>query len=153
MKRIPIIISIVLLLLTTVFIGCEEIPELSEGFGIYDGSVELNGVYPGWEDTISLTIVNGNDKDRLFAISINSPSKVQDGFEAFPEEYFHWITIPETRIFIPAGETYQVPITLAIPSDMDYFNKHAEVRILVEDITQSDLVQVALEAKWFIITK
>ena len=153
MKRISIIIPIVLLLLTMVFIGCEEIPELSEGFGIYDSSVELNGVYPGWKDTIPLTIVNGNDRDRLFAVSIKSPSKVKDGFEAFPKEYFYWITIPESEVSILAGKTYQIPIILAIPKDTDYSDKHAEVRILVEDITQLGLVQVALEAKWFIITK
>lgn len=150
MKRILAIlaISLVLILAST---GCKGIPQLSEGFGIYDSSVELN-VYPGWKDTIPLTIVNGNDKDRLFTVSIKSPSKVKNGFEAFPKKYFYWFTIPESRIYIPAGKTYQVSIVLAIPNDMNYFDKRAEVRILVENIT-SNLVQIAIEARWLIITK
>lgn len=152
MRKILAVLIISLAFLST-SIGCRATPQLEKGFGIYDSLVELNGVYPGWEGTIPLTIVNGNDKDKLFAISINLPSEVKDGFEALLEKYFHWFTILETRIFIPAGETYQVPITLAIPDNADFFSKRAEVRILVEDITQADLVQIAIEARWLIITE
>jgi len=134
------------------YIEDQGIPDIPEGFGLYGSSAEFEGVFPGWSGTVPVTIVNGQDKDRLFVLSLNSPTKVKEGFEPFPQEYFYWITISEPEITVPAGETYQVPVTLEMPSDSDYTGKHAEVRIRVEDTTQEGFVQIALETKWFIIT-
>jgi len=130
------------------------IPEILVGFGLSGSVVEFDGVYPGWSGTVPATIVNGMDRNRLFVLSLRSPSpsKLQDGYEALPQEYFDWITISEPRVTLLAGQVYQIPITLAMPYDSDYTNKRAEVRILIEDTTQSGLVQIALETKWFIIT-
>lgn len=128
------------------------IPEIPEGFGLYGSTVEFDGVFPGWSGTVPLTIVNGQDRARLFVVSIKSPTKPREGYEALPEEYFYWITISEPEVFVPAGMTHQIPITLAMPQDSDYTGKRAEVRILIEDTTQTGLVQIALETKWFIIT-
>jgi len=145
-----LVVSLTILIL--LIVGCAEIPSLSDGFGLYDGLVYINEVGPGQEEVIPLTIVNGKDLDRLFTISVNLPSKVKDGFEPLSEEYFCWITMPETEVFVPAGESYQIPITLSIPTDIVYPGKKVEVRILVEDITQGGL-HTALEARWFITTK
>lgn len=131
--------------------GCAKVPTLPYGFGLYDSLVYINGINPGQEEVIPLTIVNGEDSNRQFSICVNSPSKVKEGFESLPVEYFSWITIPETEVFIPARESYQIPITLSMPTDIIYQGKKAEVRILVEDITQGGL-HTALEARWFITT-
>lgn len=128
------------------------IPDLLEGFGIYGASVELDGVYPGWSGTVPLTLVNGQDRDRLFVIYAVSPVKTIEGFEALPEKYLYWLTVEEPEVTVPEGEVRQINITLAIPHDVDYAGKFAEVRIRVDDTTQSGLVQIALESKWFIIT-
>jgi len=139
---------IILILLT---IGCTGTPSLSDGFGIYDSLVHINEISPGEEEVIPLTIVNGEDLDRLFTISTNLPSEVKEGFEPLPAEYYCWIAIPETEVFISAGESHQIPITLSMPTDIIYQDKKTEVRILVEDITQGGL-HTALEARWFITT-
>lgn len=134
------------------YIEDEGIPNITAGFGLYGSTVEFDGVYPGWTGTVPVTIVNGQDKDRLFVVSIRGATKTDAGYEAFPQEYFYWITISEPEVTIPAGEVYQIPVTLAMPGDSDYTGKKAEVRILVEDTTQRGLVQIALETKWYIIT-
>lgn len=137
---------------TITYVDNIGIPIIPEGFGLQGSVAEFNGVYPGWSGTVPLTIVNGQDKDRLFVLSLRSPSKIQSGYEALPEEYFSWITISQPEVTVRIGEVYPIPITLAMPIDSDYTNKRVEVRILVEDTTQTGLVQIALEAKWFIIT-
>ena len=234
------------------FVDDKGIPDLPEGFGIYGSSVELEGVYPGWSGTIPLTLVNGQDRERLFVIYVVSHPVIEvlealpsdfttvDGyvesfevsvigfewgltreygesweeenldygvepldpdtgeklapvycsfnyslsglpgsttyhwrakiltrlgwfygpdrvfttplFEALPEKYLYWLTVKEPEVTVGIGEVRQVNITLEIPSDADYAGKHAEVRIRVDDTTQTGLVQIALECRWFIIT-
>lgn len=134
------------------FIEDRGIPELPEGFGIYGASVELEGVYPGWTGTIPITIVNGQDRDRLFVIYVVSPTKPKAGFEALPEEYLYWLTVGEPEVTVGKGEIRQINITLEMPPDTDYAGRRAEVRIRVDDTTQRGLVQIALESKWFITT-
>lgn len=134
------------------YIEDEGIPILPEGFGIYGSQVEFEGVYPGWTGTVPLTIVNGEDRDRLFVVSLRTPSKLREGYEAFPQEYFYWITISEPEVAVSSGGIHQIPLTLTMPWDSDYTGKRAEVRIRIEDTTQTGLVQIALETKWFIIT-
>lgn len=134
------------------YVKDQGIPELPEGFGIYGASVELDGVYPGWSGTVPLTLVNGQDRERLFVIYAVSPTKPKEGFEALPEKYLYWLTIEEPEVTVGIGEVRQVNITLEMPIDADYAGRQAEVRIRVDDTTQTGLVQIALECKWYIIT-
>ena len=134
------------------YVGDQTIPELSEGFGLYGSVVEFKGVYPGWEGTVPVTIVNGNDRDRFFTLNLTLSSKVKEGFEQFPEEYFYWISISQPTANVSMGEVKQIPVTISMPEDASYSGKQAEVRIIVADTTQAGLVQIALETKWFIIT-
>lgn len=135
-----------------IYEGDQAIPELDSGFGVYGSAVTFDGVYPGWTGTVPLIIVNGQDRDRFFVVSVRSPNKPKEGYEAFPQEYLYWITISEPTFEVAKGENFQVPITVTIPIDSNYKGKRAEVRILIEDTTQTGLVQVALESRWFIIT-
>lgn len=134
------------------YVDDKGMPEPQEGFWLYGNAVKFDGVFPGWSGTVPLTIINGTDRDRLFIISLRTSLKTKEGFEPLPQEYFYWVTIAKPEVSIAKGETYQVPITLTMPSDADYRGKKAEVRILVEDATQTGLVRIALEMKWFIIT-
>lgn len=137
---------------TITYVDDRGIPVLPEGFGIQGVTAEFDGVYPGWAGTIHLTLVNGLDRDRMFVIYAVSSAKTKEGYEPLPEEYLYWITVEEPEVAISKGQNRQVNITLEIPSDADYAGKHAEVRIRVDDITQTGLVQIALESKWYIIT-
>jgi len=132
------------------YVGDQNIPDLERGFGLYGSVIEFKGVYPGWKGIVPVTIVNGNDRDRFFTLNLTLSSKVKEGFEQFPEEYFHWISISQPTVNIPMGEVKQIPVTISIPEDTDYSDKQAEVRIIVADTTQTGLVQIALETKWFI---
>jgi hypothetical protein len=131
-----------------------DTPYVKEGYAIYGGTVDIDGLHPGWSGTVPLRIVNGEDRDRELAISVKAvqPDKVTDGYEPLPDEYLSWVTVTQPNVFVAAGSTVTVPIDLTMPKGADYAGKRAEVRILVEDTTQTGLVQIALEAKWFITT-
>ena len=134
------------------YIGDEGIPELAEGFGVYGASVELDGVYPGWSGVIPLTIVNGQDRERTFVISLRSPVIPEEGYEVFPQSYYDWISISESEVTLPSGETYEIQFTFTMPKGKDYSDRKAEVRIRLDDITQTGLIQTAVESKWYITT-
>jgi len=133
--------------------GNQKVQSLTEGFGVYGSKVELDGIYPGWSGIIPLTILNGQDRDRLFVLSVQSPSNPKEGYEPLPEKYLFWVNISQPTITVIKGGSYQVPITVTMPDNADYKGKKAEVRILIEDTTQTGLVQIAVESRWFIITE
>ena len=131
-----------------------DTPYIKEGYAIYGGTVDIDGLYPGWSGTIPLKIVNGEDRGRQLFISVRLPQadKTKEGYEPLPFKYLDWVTVTQPSVFVAVGQTVTVPIDLTMPKDADYKGKQAEVRILVEDTTQTGLVQIALEARWFITT-
>ena len=128
-------------------------PYLEEGFGIKGSDVTFDGVYAGYTATIPVTLVNGQDKDRLFWLSTRIPSKVTDGYEPIPFAYLDWIVIPQPGANLAVGEVYQVPVTLTIPKGLELDGERYEARVLVENTDQAGLVQIAVEMKWFIIVR
>jgi hypothetical protein len=133
-----------------IYEGDQIIPKLDSGFGILESKITFDGVYPGWSGTVPLTIINGQDRDRLFVVSVISASNPQTGYEVFPQQYLYWIVISRPEVTVSKGGNVKIPITLTVPEVSNYKGK-AEVRILVEDTTQTGLVQIALESRWFII--
>lgn len=136
---------------------------LESGFGIAQAAVEFVNVYPGWVGSAPLTVINGNDKDRVLLVTCEQPNlnKLKSGYEAFPEEYYSWITITgwdgtqdtvEPEVVLAAGENHELTIILAMPADADYASKKAEVRIRVAEKNPAGLVTIAIESKWYIIT-
>ena len=134
---------------------------LESGFGIAQAAVEFVNVYPGWVGSAPLTVINGHDKDRVLRVTCEQPSRPKDGFEAFPEEYYSWITITgwngtqdtvAPEVVLEAGENHELTIVLAMPEDADYTGRKVEVRIRVSDANPVGLVTVAVECKWFITT-
>lgn len=132
----------------------DRVPRLAEGFGILQSEVELRNVYPGWEGEAPLTIINGNDRDRTFSVSLEqpNPNKIKQFYQAFPEEYYSWITITEPEVSLKAGEYHEQIIIFAMPEDVHYEGKYTEVRIRVSDMTPEGLVTIAIESRWYIIT-
>ena len=136
---------------------------LDEGFGIAEAAVEFVNVYPGWVGSAPLTIINGDDEARVFWVSCEQPTaaKIKEGYEALPEPYFSWITITgwngtaetvEPEVVLAAGEYHQLTLVLAMPEDVEYYGKRAEVRIRVSDLNPVGIVTIAVESKWFILT-
>ena len=136
---------------------------LDNGFGIAQAAVEFVNVYPGWVGSAPLTIINGNDKDRVFWVSCQQPNpeKLKSGYEALPAEYYSWITITgwdgtqdtvEPEVVLAAGENHELTIVLAMPEDSEYIDRRAEVRIRVQEKDPAGLVAIAIESKWFIAT-
>ena len=132
----------------------DKMPVLAEGFGILQSEVELRNVYPGWEGSAPLTIINGKDQDRTFSISLEqpNPNKLKDGYVVFPEEYYSWLTITEPVVFIKAGGYHESLIIFAMPENANYEGQQTEIRIRVSDMTPQGLVTLAVESRWYIIT-
>lgn len=124
---------------------------LEAGYGISE-TCELVGVYPGYYEKIPMLIRNGGDKERLFIIYAVCSTKPKEGFETLPEEYLYWFTVEEPKVELGKDEYRWINILFAMPKDADYAGKHAEVRIRVDDTTQTGFTQIALESKWYITT-
>jgi hypothetical protein len=134
--------------------GSQTVPSLVEGFGV-NGGMRVDPeypIYPGYSGIVPLTITNGNDRDRVFGISVISPTSLKQGYEALPPEYFCWIVISQPTVAIQKGCAYQVPITIKMPSDADYRGKNVEVWIHVADTTQTGNVLIGYDSEWFITT-
>jgi len=163
MKKLWLTLPLLVVVLAVFLVGCVshpyepvvgDTPYVEEGYALYGGSVTIEGLYPGWSGTVPLKVVNGEDKDRELFVSAHSPQpeKTKEGYEPLPGEYLSWVTVTQPSVFVAAGDIVTIPIRLTMPEDADYAGKQAEVRILVEDTTQTGLVQIALEARWFITT-
>jgi len=128
-------------------------PNLAEGYGVITG-VHVWDMYAGAVATGPLKIVCGRDGDRIFNIYVTEPDprSLEPGYTTLPEEYYSWITIGDNDVPAEAGEMVSVPITITIPSDMLYTNRHDAFALFVKDITQADLTQIAYKSVWFITT-
>ena len=148
------------------------VPTLETGFGILESEIEIRHIYPGWEGTAPLTIINGADKDRTFQVTVEmaNPNKVKNGYEPLPEDFHGWFTVPDQQITVTAGSYHQCTITIAVPEDAPqyrseyttvtlsddgeglYTTNQFEVRIRVTDMLPEGLVSMAIEARWYVIT-
>jgi hypothetical protein len=177
-KVLTIVVLAVLSGLTAYFIighvggEANTVPTLETGFGILESEVELRHIYPGWEGTAPLTIINGADKDRMFQVTVElaNHTKVKDGYEPLPEDFCGWFTVPEQSFNVTAGSYHQCTITIAVPEDVPeyrseyttmtlsddgaglYITNQFEVRIRVTDMMPEGLISMAIEARWYIIT-
>jgi len=128
-------------------------PTLAEGYGVITG-VHVWDMHPGSIATGPLKIICGKDGDRIFNIYVTEPhpDSIEAGYTVLPEEYYSWITIGDNDVPAKAGELITVPVTITIPSDMEYKDRHDCVAFFVKDTTQTDLNQIAYRSTWFITT-
>ena len=122
---------------------------LEEGYGVYT-SCSFYGLFGGWSGQAPLIIVCGKDKDRIFEIRIESPDGLASGYSALPEECYSWIVISNNLVAAKAGETVRVPVTITIPNDILYVNRHDQIAFYVNDITQTGFSQIAYKSSWFL---
>jgi hypothetical protein len=122
---------------------------LEEGYGVYASS-SFYGLFGGWSGQAPLIIICGKDKARIFEIRIESPSKLAPGYSALPEECYSWIVISSSLVTAKAGETVRVPVTITIPNDVLYINRHDQIAFYVNDITQTGFNQIAYKSSWFL---
>ena len=131
-----------------------DVPTLEEGFGIWESEIMFADAEPGCVDTAPLTIICGKDSARNFTVSIEQPrsDKLKDGYAAFPEDYYSWITLPEAQpIVIEAGGYRTLDIQFAVPTSANYSGQQMEARIRVSEINLTGLIQLALESRWYIV--
>jgi len=123
------------------------------GYGVLTG-VRIYGLIPGWSGTAPLIIMCDKTRDRLYDIHLESPDldKLEAGYSALPEEEFSWIVISNSLVPAKAGETVRVPVTITIPSDIAYENRHDQIAFYVKDITQTGWNQIAYKVSWFLTT-
>jgi len=130
------------------------------GFGILESEQDLIA-NPGGVKIATLTIFNTRDQDRTFWISIEqaSPDKLPDGYECLPTKYFSWFTpsgwdgsrvTVEPKVVVKAGQYRHVSILVAIPTNTDYLNQPAELRVRVTELSGGFQI-TALESRWYIV--
>lgn len=164
MKKVLLLIA---LIAVVVLAGCGSPSSIisrpiliTSGLGILGGEIGYVNetpneiTHPGYIGNTYFTVLNGRDGARLIKVSLRSPDSTECklGFEPFPEEYFSWITISPTVFTLSKNSNQKVDISITMPSETDYIDKKAEVRILVEDISQTGFAQIAVEARWYIVT-
>ena len=153
MIKVIVALSCLVVLLS----GCTEESGVSEGDGISEGfgissEANLDNLCPGWSGTAVIKVVNGQDKERTIVVSARVSWQPDEGYEALPEEYLSWFTIVNDTANMGVGEVREVIINIDIPEDVDYAGKKAEVRIRADDVSQTGLIQMAVESKWYITT-
>jgi hypothetical protein len=126
---------------------------LEEGYGVITGIHVLN-MHAGANVTGPLKIICGKDKARVFSIYVTEPDpkSIKVGYTALPEDCYSWITIGANDVPADAGEVVTVPVTIAIPNDIAYTNRHDAVALFVKDTTQTGFNQIAYKSTWFITT-
>jgi hypothetical protein len=129
-----------------------HVPQLEQGFGIWESEMEIVA-NPGGTNIATLTIINGEDADRSFYITLEQPSltKLQPGYEPFPVEDYGWFTIPDSAIDITAGHYYQLQIPISVPYNATYLNRNAELRVQVTAFDSTGLIQLAVQSRWYIV--
>ena len=153
MIKVIVALSCLVVLLS----GCTEESGVSEGDGISEGfdissEANLDNHCPGRSGTAVIKVVNGQDKERTIVVSARVSWQPDEGYEALPEEYLSWFTIVNDTANMGVGEVREVIINIDIPEDVDYAGKKAEVRIRADDVSQTGLIQMAVESKWYITT-
>lgn len=131
------------------------VPTLEQGFGIWESEVIIDDASPGATGSIPFTIINGEDCARNFTVSVQqaSPNKLKGGYQLFPMECYGWVTLPEEPIQIEAGGYHHLDIPFRVPYSTTLpEGTKMEARLRVTELGQGGLVQLAIEAKWFIIT-
>jgi hypothetical protein len=136
---------------TTTEYNIPVITSLKEGFGVKGDTVVIKDLYPCYEGQVELTVINGADRTREFHLSVAPESNLQ-GWEQFPAEYYSWLKISTPVFRLLPNESKTVSVTVSMPCDADYSGKKARCRVVVEDWSQSGLVQVAVASKWYIET-
>jgi len=127
--------------------------ELETGYGVYTG-VYCWDMHPGANITVPLKIICGHDKPRTFEVYVTEPKpgSVEKGYTALPKECYSWITVGTHLVSAEAGETVSVPVTIVIPDDIIYVNRHDAIAFYVNDITQTGFQQIAYKPVWYITT-
>ena len=136
---------------TTTEYSIPVITTLKEGFGVKGDTVTITNLYPCYTGTVNLEVINGQDKTREFHLSI-APENDLQGYEQFPSEYYSWFTIATPIFRLMPNESKVVTVNVLMPCGTDYSGKKARCRLLVEDWSQTGLVQIAVASKWYIET-
>jgi hypothetical protein len=168
MKRLALILPLAALIWGLLLTGCSSAPTVTSPGGtlsiggeqppgnvtwISPGKVTITNLYPGAQAEWTQTIHNGNDAVRSYRVTVRTPDSVSEGYEPLPSEYYDWITISAPHPSIAPQESLDVLVTVAMPKDVKYPGKHAEVWISVVEEGQEGFVQTELCSRWLISTK
>ena len=134
------------------------VPELdpNEGVGVWESEVAVVG-NPGGAKTGILTFLNGKDMDRVFYITLQPPNpnflaKLPLGYEALPQEYYDWFTLPDEGIPVKAGRYCRVEILVQVPYDTDYLDRNAVVKVQgIGFDPEGGFAQIGVASIWYIV--
>jgi len=125
-------------------------------YGVITG-ILFSDMVAGSNATAPLRIYNGKGKDstsRVYDIYLTEPKpdELESGYTALSKECYSWITIGANHVPAAIGETVDIPITISIPNDIIYENRHDAFALFVKDVAQTGLTQIAYVSYWYLTT-
>lgn len=88
---------------------------------------------------LSLTIDGNQNTSISIHLSVYSdPVNTKQGYEALPNEYFHWIQFAETDFIVPPKTKYSIPIIVDVPNETANYNKNWQFYIKVDQYAGGD---------------
>ena len=130
-----------------------KVPQLETGVGVWESEIHIVGNPGGFEIAI-VTFLNGKDEDRIFYVTLQppNPDKLPTGYEALPQEYYDWFTMPEEGIPVQAGGYCRVPIPISVPYDTDYLDRNAVVKVQgIGFDPEGGFAQIGVASIWYIV--
>jgi hypothetical protein len=115
------------------------------------GKVTIDNMYKGAEADYMLRIHNGTDIDTIFDVNPRQPDGIRD--DKLPLDCMDWIQLPQYSVYIPAKQTFEIPVVVKMLKDTNMKGKTYEVWISVIDKGQKGMVQTELCSRWIISTR
>lgn len=120
---------------------------------ISPGKVFVNNYSPGHSAEWTLEVHNGNNASANFSIGYRVPDFVSEGYSRPTEDVYRWIWISNKKPLIGAYQTYNVTISLGMPSTAVPPGEKWEFWIGVIDQSQTGNIQTELGQRWLITMK
>ena len=178
-KRIAIIVIVAVALACGGYFGLmqfrDTMPVLAEGFGISPPNAQIPDVKPGWDYLVPFTVLCGQDCDKVLSVTLEqpNPTKLKDGYIAFPEECYSWISIDSGSyqggewkwnritfnevkfgdpIIVEAGHYRKLAIRITMPEGCGYYDEQMQLNVRVSEPGATGFNRIAYDSIWYIVT-
>lgn len=118
---------------------------------ISPGKVTIENFYKGAEADYAMRIHNGGNTDTVFDVNPRQPDGIMNN--KLPLDCIDWVQLPQYSIYVPAKQTYEIPVTIKMLKDTGMKGKTYEVWISVINKGQKGMVQTELCSRWIISTR
>ena len=168
----PINVGLWVVLLLTLFVFsvsevmAQEITREKVGAGDYGdfvvgpGKVELP-LNPGESRTVEMTVTNRLGEPRVFNIEVEDAAGSNDlsrpivllGDDVGPYTLKDYINFPETSFVLEAGERARIPVTIALPEDVEPGGRYGSVLVTTTSVPNDNRLSSEARPSSAIVTR